>query len=183
MQLEELKNSMSTLEQVLAKTNAEIKINVSTSRTAKVRILKKFRQGIISCAILAAVFAAAAIGNVNPASFPFGLKIYISVVLSIGAVWYSLMYRKLNRIDIAALSPAQLFSKTASLKIMVLSGEVFFGICLAVLFTLLFPTAWAYNRASFWTMSVALLCALIFSVLYYWPRYIRLFRDLNSIEE
>lgn len=41
MQLNELKKSMSTLEQVLAKTNSDIKIDVSTSQTAKTKILKK----------------------------------------------------------------------------------------------------------------------------------------------
>ncbi len=35
MQLNELKKSMSTLEQVLAKTNSDIKINVSTSQPPK----------------------------------------------------------------------------------------------------------------------------------------------------
>ena len=40
MQLDELKKSMSTLDQLLAKTNTDIKINVSTSETAKSKILK-----------------------------------------------------------------------------------------------------------------------------------------------
>jgi len=79
MQLDELKKSMSTLEQVLAKTNTEIKINVAVSETAQTKILKKFRQGAISCLILAVVFAASAIGGINPHSFPIGLKIYLVV--------------------------------------------------------------------------------------------------------
>ena len=66
MQLNELKKSMSTLEQVLAKTNSDIKINVSTSQTAKTKILKKIRQGFVSCIILAIVFTAMALGNVSP---------------------------------------------------------------------------------------------------------------------
>lgn len=77
MQLDELKKSMSTLEQVLAKTNTDIKINVSASETAQTKILKKFRQGFTSCLILAIVFAAMALGNLNPYSFPYRLK-YIS---------------------------------------------------------------------------------------------------------
>ena len=75
MQLNELKKSMSTLEQVLAKTNSDIKINVSTSQTAKTKILKKIRQGFVSCIILAIVFTAMALGNVEPQSFPNYLKI------------------------------------------------------------------------------------------------------------
>lgn len=61
---------MSTLEQVLAKTNTDIKIDVAASETAQAKILKKFRQGFISCLILAVVFAAGAIGGINPKSFP-----------------------------------------------------------------------------------------------------------------
>ena len=75
MQLNELKKSMSTLEQVLAKTNSDIKINVSTSQTAKTKILKKIRQGFVSCIILAIVFTAMALGNIEPKSFPNYLKI------------------------------------------------------------------------------------------------------------
>ena len=44
MKLDELKKNMSTLDQVLAKTNSDIKINVSASETAQAKILKKFRQ-------------------------------------------------------------------------------------------------------------------------------------------
>ena len=58
MQLNELKKSMSTLEQVLAKTNSDIKINISTVQTAKTKILKKIRQGFVSCIIIAIVFTA-----------------------------------------------------------------------------------------------------------------------------
>ena len=74
MQLDELKKSMSTLEQVLAKTNTDIKINVSASETAQTKILKKIRQGFVSCIILAIVFTAMALGNIEPQSFPNYLK-------------------------------------------------------------------------------------------------------------
>ncbi len=183
MQLDELKKSMSTLEQMLAKTNTDIKIDVSASQTAQTKILRKFRQGFVSCLILAVVFACMAIANVNPQSFPLYLKIYISALLVIGAVWYIFMYCKLNRIDIAAISPTQLFAKTATIKLMVIISEFFFIICLVVLFTLLFPTAWAYNRIGFWAMVATLLFALVYGIVHLWPQYIKLFRDLNSIKE
>lgn len=183
MQLNELKKSMSTLEQVLAKTNTDIKINVSASETAKSKILKKFRRGFTSCLVLAMVFAAMAAGNVNPHSFPNHLKIYLVVYLVLGAVWYMLMYGKLSKIDIASLTPAKLFAKTANVRMMMLCGEIFFGICIVILFTLLFPIAWAYNRLGFWGMTITLIVAIIFSVLHYWPQYVKLFRDLNSIKE
>ena len=146
MQFEELKKRMSTLEQVFAKTNTDIKINVSVAENAQSKILKKFRQGFTACFILAAAFAVMAVANFNPLSFPNDIKISMSVCLAVGAVWYIFMYRKLNRIDVAALPPAQLFSKTAKLKLMVISGELFFFICLVVFFTLLFQTAWALTE-------------------------------------
>lgn len=183
MQLDELKKSMSTLEQILAKTDSDIKINVSAAETAQAKILKKFRQGYFSCIILAVVFTAVAIANVNPLSFPLYLKIYLAVFLALGAIWYLFMARRLRRINIPALPPAKLFSETASLKLVALCGEIFFGICLVILFTLLLPNAWAYNRLGFWAMTITLVIVLIFSVVHYWPQYIRLFRDLNSIKE
>lgn len=182
MDLNELKKSMSTLDQVLAKTNSEIKINVSASETAKTKILKKFRQGYTSCLILAVVFTASLIGNINPESFPSYLKIYLVVYLLLGAIWYFFMHRKLRAINIAEFTPAKLVSKTSAIKLLALSGEVFFIIGLAVLFTLLFPNAWEYNRLGFWAMAITLVAVLIYSVLHYWPKYIKLFSDLNSIK-
>lgn len=183
MQLDELKQSMSTLEQVLAKTNSEIKINVSASETAQTKILKKFRQGFISCLSLAIVFAAMALGNINPKSFPSYLKIYLVVYLIIGAVWYIFMYLKLKSINIATLTPSKLFSKTANIRMLMLSGELVFVIGIVVFFTLLFPNAWAFNPIGFWAMIITLVGAVVYSILHYWPQYIKLFRDLNSIKE
>lgn len=183
MELNELKKSMSTLEQVLAKTNTDIKINVSASETAKSKILKKLRRSFTSCLILTAVFAAMIAGGINQLSFPVGLKIYLVIYLLLAGIWYIFLYLKLRRIDIAALPTAKLFSKTANFKMLMLSGEIFFGIGIVILFTLLFPTAWTFNRIGFWAMIATLAAAIIFSAVHYWPQYIKLFRDLNSIKE
>ena len=169
MQLDELRKSMSTLEQVLAKTNADIKINLSVAQTAQTKLLKKFRQEFTVLLILVVIFAAAAIGNVNPLSFPLYLKIYLSSLLAVGAIWYIYLYSKLKCINI--------------IKLLTLSGEIFFGAGFVVLFTLLFPNAWHYNRVAFWAMAVALLIVIIYSIVHYYPKYIKLFRDLNSIKE
>ncbi len=183
MQLDELKKSMSTLEQVLAKTNTDIKINVSASETAQTKILKKFRQGFTSCLILAIVFAAMALGNLNPNSFPLSLKIYLVVYLLFGSAWYIFMYLKLKSINIAALTPGKLFSKTANIRILMLSGEIVFGMGIVILFTLLLPNAWEFNRTGFWCVIGTLAVAAIYGIVHMWPQYIKLFRDLNSIKE
>ena len=134
MKLNELKKSMSTLEQVLAKTNTDIKINVSASKTAQTKILKEFRKAYTSLLLVAIIFVAAAIYNINPISFPLYLKIYLSSFLAIGAIWYIYLYRKLKSINIAVLSPKQLFSKTATIKLLTLAGEIFIGMCLVSFF-------------------------------------------------
>ena len=182
MQLDDLKKSMSTLDQVLAKTNTDITINVSASETAKSKILKKFRQVFTSCLIIAFVFIAMALGNQYSLSFPNYLKIGMAVYLFVAAVWYIFLFRYLKNIDIATLPPAQLFSKTTTLKLMVISSEAFFGICLAVFFTLLFQTAWVNNPIGFWAMAVTITFAIIYGIVHLWPQYIKLFRDLNSIK-
>ena len=92
------------------------------------------------------------------------------------------LYRRLKSIDIAALAPAKLISITSTLKLLALSGEVFFGIGIAVLFALLIPDIWAFNRIGFWAVIVALVFAIIYSIVHLWPQYIKLFRDLNTLK-
>lgn len=183
MQIDELKKSMSTLDQILAKTNSDIRINVSASETAKTKILRKFRQSSTSCFILAVVFASMIAGGVSQQALSVGLKIYLVIYLLLAAVWYLFLYRKLSDINIATLPPAKLFSKTANIRMMVLSGEVLFGIGLVILFTLLLPSMWTLSRIGFWGMIATLAVGIIVGVLYYLPQYIKLFRDLNSIKE
>lgn len=183
MKLNELKKSMSTLEQVLAKTNTDIKINVSASKTAQTKILKEFRKAYTSLLLVAIIFVAAAIYNINPISFPLYLKIYLSSFLAIGAIWYIYLYRKLKSINIAVLSPKQLFSKTATIKLLTLAGEIFIGMCLVSFFALLLPSVWTFHRVGFWIMTIGLILGIVYSIFHYWPQYVKLFRDLNSIKE
>lgn len=183
MELNELKKSMSTLDQVLTKTNADIKINVTASGNAKNKLLNKFRKNIILYLILAVVFTSAIFGGINPLSFPIGLKLYLVALLLIATVWYAVLYKRLQKIDVATLNPAKLLTETANLKIQMISGEMFFVLAMAVFFTLLIPTAWTYNRIGCWAMIVGLVVAIINSAINYYPQYVKLFRDLNSIKD
>lgn len=182
MQLNDLKKSMSTLEQVLAKTSPNIEINVSVSETAQSKILRKYRQELIVCLVLAAIFAFAAIVDINPLSFPRYLKMYLVAVLVIGAAWYGWMYRKLRGMDVASLAPARLFAQTATLRLHMISGELFLHIAMVVFFTLVLPEAWDYNRFSFWAVIIGLVAVIVYDIFHYYPKYICLFRDLNSIK-
>ncbi|WP_301196481.1 hypothetical protein [uncultured Phocaeicola sp.] len=106
----------------------------------------------------------------------------MAICLGVGAVWYICVYFQLNRIDVAALSPANLFSKTANIKLMMISGEVFFIVCLVIFFTLLSQSFWSYNQTGFWAMVATILFAIVYGIVYMWPQYVKLFRDLNSIK-
>ena len=115
------------------------------------------------------------------------MKIYLSSFLAIGAIWYIYLYRKLKSINIAVLSPKQLFSKTATIKLLTLSGEIFIGMCLVFFFALLLPSVWTFHRIGFWIMTIGLILGIVYSIFHYWPhywpKYVKLFRDLNSIKE
>lgn len=183
MQLNELKKSMSTLEQALAKTNNEITIDTSASATARARLLKKFRKGFICCLVLAVVFAATAIGDTNPVSIPLHIKIYLSSFLALGAIWYISLYRKLTGIQISDIAPSQLLAETSTIKLLTISGEIFFGGCLIVLFALLLPHEWIYSPIGFWATVIVLMIGVLLGFIHYIPQYRKLFRDLNSIKE
>ncbi len=179
MKLDELKKNMSTLDQVLAKTNSDIKINVSASETAQAKILKKFRQIMTSCAILAVVFTAMIIGGISPHKFSIHLKICLVAYSLVCTIWYAYLYFKLKNINIAVLSPAQLFSKTANIRILMISGEIFFGIVIG----LLLIYALYSNPTALWALAYSFVVWIVVSVFHYWPQYIKLFSDLNSIKE
>lgn len=183
MQLDELKKTMSTLEQVLAKTNADIKIDVAASRTAQNRILRKFKQAAIMLIVIACIMIAATVAGINVESFPNSLKIYLSVILTMAASWFGFMYSKLRNMNVASLAPAALFTGTARLKMFLIVGEICLTVALAVFFALCLPYTWEFNRLGFWLVVIALPIAVGYDIFHWWPQIIKLFRELNSMEE
>lgn len=181
MQLTELKQNMSILDRMLAKTSADITVDVTASETAQSKLLKKFRQGIINNAVLAAVFACLWIGDVTPDKLPNLFKGFISILTAIAAVWYLILFTRLKKINIARLSPSKLLSATTTIKLLTLSGEVAFGIALAVFFTMLLTEMFATNILAFWLIIATLVIALVWGIVYTVPRYVKLFGDLNSL--
>ena len=181
MQLTELKQNMSILDRMLAKTSADITVDVTASETAQSKLLKKFRQGIINNAVIAAVFACLWIGDVNPDKLPNLFKGFVSILTAIAAVWYLILFTRLKKIDIARLSPSKLLSATTTIKLLTLSGEVAFGIALAVFFTMLLTEMLATNLLAFWLIIATLVIALVWGIVYTVPRYVKLFGDLNSL--
>ena len=68
-------------------------------------------------------------------------------------------------------------------QIYALSGEVVSGIALAVFFTLFLSNLNTISSLAFYLCITTLVLALILSLCYFWPKYIKLFRDLNAIKE
>ena len=182
MQIKDLKNSMSALEEVLAKTSSEIRIDVGASESAQGRILGRFRQSAVSAGIIALVFTSLWIGNANPEGLPMLIKAFLSIYCAVAAGWYVFLYYRLRKIDISMLKPVQLFSQVSVLKIMVLSGEIVFGIGLAVFFTLLVSERIISGTVVLFLFFGVLAMALSLGIFYFWPQYARLFRALTSLK-
>lgn len=182
MQLNELEKNMSLLDQVLAKTNTEIKINVVASKSAQNKILKKYLTGFISSAILAVVFTISWIGKGVFQSFQPYLRGFLAIYLTIAALWNLFLYLKLKNIKISQLAPSKLFAKTIQLKIYSLSGEVVAALGLAVFFSLFLSDLKAVNPFAFWMCVTGIIVALVSSISLL-PRYIKLLNDLNTIKE
>ncbi|MDE7153396.1 MAG: hypothetical protein K2O00_02975 [Muribaculaceae bacterium] len=183
MKLDELKKNMTLLEHVLEKTDNEIKIDVKASQTAQKSILKKYRKGILSNAILAVVFTFMLIGKVNQVAFPTYLLIYMISFLTVAAVWYSFLYIKFKRLNVSLLSPRKLFAEVTKIRIYTISGEAVSVVFLAVFFTLFLPNLITVNPLAFWLVVITLAVGLISTGIFYMPKYIRLFNDLTTVKE
>ena len=183
MQIEELKKNMSLLEHVLAKTDTKIKINVAASETAQKKILKRYRQGIISCTVLAVVFIIAWMGKGIFQSFQPYQRGFLAIYLTMAAVWYIFLYIKLKKINVAQLTPSRLFLKTTRLKIYTFSGEAVSVIGLAVFFTLFLSDLITVSPLAFWLCVITLAVGFIRSAVYFLPKYIELYNNLNTVAE
>ena len=181
MQLDELKRNMSVLDQVLSKTSTDIRIDVRASETAREKLMKRYRQNILSNSIIAIVFASQ-IGN---SSFPLPVLYvaFITAITGLAALWYIFLFIRLKDINISRMTPTRLFSETAKIKIMTLSGEVFFAIALAVFFTLLLSDLLVTSQLAFWLIIGCLAAGIAGGIFYFWPRYIKLFRDLTTLKD
>lgn len=181
MQLDELKKNMSVLDQVLAKTSTDIAINVSASKTAQAKLMKQYGRLSICCAALALAFGLGFPGG-NNLTFPTYLRSFATIYLAIYALWYIFIHLKLKKIDVTVLTPAKLISETSSIRIMTLAGEAISCIILAVFLSLFLSNLMVFNRFSFWLCIATICIAVLLTVAYYLPRYLRLFRELSSIK-
>lgn len=182
MNLDELKKSMSTLDDVLAEKSGEnINFNSAACNTAQKRIAKLYRKNILMCGVLAIVFLLTGIGGVNEETFPSTLKFFLSIFLGISALWYNWLYYKTKRINVLTDAPMKTMNKVASLRLSALIGDIVLAICLTVFFTLLLSHLWALAHYKVWLIAGALFVALIYSGIVM-RKTIRDFKNLTAME-
>ncbi len=183
MNLDELKKSMSTLDDVLAqKSGQSIDFNTETCNTAQKIIMKQFRSGALSCIILAIVFLIAWNTGLGNDAFPLAYKLYLGIFLAVAAVWYGFLYFKTKKINIAIATPMQTMKQVASLRFYTLTGEIVLGMAIAVFFTLFLSNLWVVGQYRFWIVLAATVIFLVLLVTVFLPKTIRNFKNLTAME-
>lgn len=183
MNLDELKKSMSTLDDVLAQKSSEpIKLNTPTCDTAQKKIMRTYRQGALSTLILAVIFPCAWQSGFGNDAFTPGIKIFLIIFLLVATLWYGYLYLKTKKINIAANTPIQTMKQVASLRFCALTGEIVLGMAIAVMFTLFLSNLWVVGQYRFWIVLSAIVVFIILLTTVYLPRTIRDFKNLTASE-
>lgn len=183
MNLDELKKSMSTLDDVLAEKSGEpIKLNTAACDTAQKRIMRSYRQGALLTLILALVFPCVWQSGFGNDAFTPGIKIFLVVFLLIATLWYGYLYLKTKKIHIAVNTPVQTMRQVASLRFCALTGEIVLGMAIAVMFTLFLSNLWIVGQYRFWIVLSAIVVFIILLTTVYLPRTIRDFKNLTASE-
>jgi membrane protease YdiL (CAAX protease family) len=182
MDLDELKKSMSTLDDVLAQKSGDaITLNTDTCSTAQKRIMKRFRQGASSCAIIAVVTLIVWNAGVTNDSFPLAYRLYLGAFLAVAAIWYAFLYFKTKKINIALSTPMQTMRQVSSLRLYTLVGEIVLVMAMVVFFTLFLSNLWVVAQYRFWIVISAIVIFMALFVTVYLPRIIRDFKNLTDM--
>lgn len=182
MELDELKNRMATLEKVLDKSSSSAQINVK-SETAQTKILKKYRDASVSAGVIAVMFAVWWILNVEPEAFPTYLKAFLVIYLSLSCLWYIFLYSRLKRVNVAQMVPSQLCKAVTSIKIMTITGEVVLCVGVMVFMSLFLINLLTVKPFAFWWCCATLVGAVVWGIWYIYSQYLKLFRDMSSVDE
>ena len=183
MNLDELKKSMSTLDDILAQeTSDNINLKLTRCDTAQRRIMKMYCKGAISCPILAMVFLCAWNSGFGNDAFPTALKIFLCIFLGIATIWYAYLYFKTKNIDISVSTPMQTMKQVSTLRLFALIGELGLGMAMVVFFTLFLSNLWVVGRYRFWIVISAIGVFLILLTTVFLPRTIRDFKNLTAID-
>ena len=182
MELNELKKNMSVLEQVLAKSNEEIKIDVSASETAQTKLAKVYKQNIRNCLLASIIPVVLLLSGSTTSSFPLYLKIFLLAYLLLGGVWYGYLWNTTRKISITTLTPLSLLSATSKLKLYTLTGELFFIVGLTVFFSLFLSNLWDFSPLSFGLVIGTLLFGITFTLTFYVPKLRKNFNEMEALK-
>ena len=182
MNLDELKKSMSTLDDVLAQKNIKsISFNTETCSSAQSRIAKQYRKSILNCGVLAVVFIILWLDGTHESAFPVAMKGFLGIFMAVAAIVYMVLYRSIKKIQPAISTPMHIMKQVASLRLYTLVAEIFFTVVLAVFFTIFLSNLWSLGTWTFWLVSGALLVSLIIAFIML-PKKIRDFRELTAVD-
>ncbi len=180
MNLDELKRSMSTLDEALAKKSGDsIDFNAKTCTSAQSRIAKQYRKNILNCGVLAIVFIILWLSGTDRPSFPVAMKGFLGVFMAVAAIVYVMLYRLIRKIQVTTASPMTVMKQVSSLRLYNLIAEIIFAIVLAVFFTIFLSNLWALGSYTFWLVVGALFVSLIIAGIML-PKKIRDFNDLTA---
>lgn len=179
MNLDELKNRISKLDDTLDKTNKEVKIDISKAKPAQTKLLYKFRTSFIACFIFAVIYTLMVIGGVTPRKFPEALNIGLIVYVLFAGILYAWLFFCLRNTNVATIKPAKLYKRTAHLRLLMMAGEtiLFLGIFLLI------PLIKSDNDDWIFYVMVSMAVVTFINFKKNWPECRQLFNELNSIKE
>lgn len=180
MNLNELKKSISTLDDVLAqKSSTTVNLNTATCDTAQKRVTKQYRKNIQMCAVLAVVFIVLWLSGTDNPTFPVAMKGFLGIYMAVAAMMYAVLYRMIKKIQIPSEDPMSVMKKVSTLRLYTLTTEIVLAIVLAVFFTIFLGNLWALGSYTFWLVSGALLVSVIIGAIML-PKKIKDFRELTA---
>ena len=180
MNLDELKKSMSTLDDVLAQKSGDtVTLNTATCDTAQKRVTKHYCKNIQMCAVLAVVFIVLWLSGTDNPRFPVAMKGFLGIYMAVAAMMYAVLYRMIKKIQIASEAPMMVMKQVSNLRLYTLAIEIVLAIGLAVFFTIFLGNLWALGSYTFWLVSGALLVSVIIGAIML-PKKIKDFRELTA---
>lgn len=182
MNLDELKKSMSTLDDVLAQKSSEpIKLNTATCDTAQKRVTKQYLKNIRMCSVLAVVFIVLWLSGMDNPAFPVAMKGFLGIYMAVAAMVYTVLYFMIKKVQVTSVAPMLVMKQVATLRLYTLISEIVLAIVLAVFFTIFLGNLWVLGSFTFWLVSGALLISVILGAIML-PKKIKDFRELTDME-
>ena len=180
MNLDELKKSMSTLDDVLAEKSGEnIDFNSAACNSAQKRVAKQYRKNIQMCTVLVVVFIVLWLSGIDNPTFPVAMKGFLGIYMAVAAMMYAVLYRMIKKIQITSETPMMVMKQVSSLRLYTLTTEIVLAIVLAVFFTIFLGNLWTLGSYTFWLVSGALLVSVIIGAIML-PKKIKDFRELTA---